>query len=57
MKRIIVLFICLLTFLFSVTITTDRSIEDGYVLGGTNALPDSVAVKIFGHRIDQVIDK
>ena len=35
----------------------DRSIEDGYILGGVNALPDSVAQKIFGHKIKEVIDK
>ena len=35
----------------------DRNIEDGYILGGVNALPDSVAQKIFGHKIKEVIDK
>ena len=34
-----------------------RNIEDGYILGGVNALPDSVAVKVFGHKIRKVIDK
>ena len=34
-----------------------RGIEDGYILGGEKALPDSVAVKVFGHKIKTVIDK